>query len=350
MDNRLYFVLFLGALGFVAFWALITMPIWIPILILNSPWMIALFLLCKYTRLGVHAEKGYLRVYDWLVYKSETPRRLLWQGFYEFMSWYCQDPDWVTMNYGYALLTDDGKLIDDILVEEPDRREAFSLQLYYFITGTNKAFKSLEGKTLLEVGSGRGGGISFLTRHFKPARAIGVDFSMNQVEFCKTRHVNVNQLEFHQGDAESLSALEAVKGHSVDVVVNVESSHCYGNIDKFFTEVNTILKEDGVFCFTDFRGAEEMEELKKKVEQYFKVEKSIDITKNVCHALKLDTNRRLQVIEEKCPKIFVPLINKFSGVIGSRVYDELNSGSTLYHAWLLKPLNKTQPAKEEKKN
>lgn len=323
------------------------MPIWIPILLLNSPWIIAVVLLCKYTRLGNQVEKVYLIGYDWLVYQSETPRRFLWQGFYEFMSWYCQDADWVTMNYGYALLTDDGKMIDDLLVEEHDKRETFSLQLYYFITGTNKAFKSLEGKTLVEVGSGRGGGISFLTRHFKPERAVGVDFSMNQVEFCKTRHSNVDQLAFHQGDAEYFSELSVLGPESADVVINVESSHCYGNIERFFSQVNTVLKKDGVFCYTDFRGAEDMEELKKKVAKYFTVEKSIDITKNVCHALKLDTDRRLHVIEEKCPKIFVPLINKFSGVQGSRVYEELQSGQTLYHAWLLKPTGKV--LKEETK-
>jgi ubiquinone/menaquinone biosynthesis C-methylase UbiE len=252
------------------------------------------------------------------------------------------------MNYGYALLTDDGKMMEDILTEESDKRETFSLQLYYFITGTNKAFKTLNGKTLVEVGSGRGGGISFLTRYFKPTKSIGIDFSMNQVEFCKKTHSDVNELEFHQGDAESFSTLKCTGKNSADCVINVESSHCYGNIDNFFREVNTILKEDGVFCFTDFRGAEGMDELKKKVEEYFTVENSIDITKNVCHALKLDTDRRLQVIEEKCPKIFVPLINKFSGVTGSRVYQELEKGETLYHAWVLKP-KKQKGKKEENK-
>ncbi|CAI2374163.1 unnamed protein product [Moneuplotes crassus] len=347
MDNRHYFVAFLAVLGMLAFFALITMPFWIPVLLFNSPFLLVVFLLAKYTRFGGILEKWYLTVYDWLVYQSETPRRLLWQGFYEFMSWYNQDTDWVTMNYGYALLTDDGHMIDKLLTEEQDKHECFSLQLYYFITGTNKAFKSLEGKTLVEIGSGRGGGISFLTRVFKPEKAIGIDFSMNQVEFCKARHSSVNQLEFHQGDAESFTTIESIGENSVDAIINVESSHCYGNIDNFFKQVNNALKKDGVFCYTDFRGAEDMDELKAKVEEYFVVEKSIDITRNVCYALKLDTQRRLAVIEEKCPKIFVPLINKFSGVTGSRVYEELNEGQTLYHAWLLKP--KGRNANEEVK-
>mmetsp|Transcript_39505 Transcript_39505/g.45366 ORF Transcript_39505/g.45366 Transcript_39505/m.45366 type:complete len:348 (-) Transcript_39505:15-1058(-) len=345
MDKRIIAILALVVVCFMTFITIITMPIWIPILLLNSPWIILVGVLVKYTKLGVPVKAVYLKAYDWLVYKSETPRRLLWQGFYEFMSWYCQDPDWVTMNYGYALLTDDGKMIDELLKEESDKRETFSLQLYYFITGTNKAFKSLEGKTLVEVGSGRGGGISFLSRVFKPKKSIGIDFSHNQVEFCKKRHL-VDKLEFIQGDAESFSSLSVIGPDSVDCLINVESSHCYGNIDNFFREVNTALKEDGVFCYTDFRGAEEMKELEAKVAKYFKVEKSIDITRNVYHALELDTDRRLQVIQEKCPKIFVPLINKFSGVTGSRVYDELKSGSTLYHAWLLKPIKVREELKK----
>ena len=273
---------------------------------------------------------------------------MLWQAFYEFMCWYNKDDDWVTMNYGYALLNDDGKMIDDILTEEGDKREVFSLQLYYFITGTQKAFTTLSGKTLVEVGSGRGGGISFLTRHFEPEKAIGIDFSANQVEFCKSVHSNVDQLEFHQGDAEALPEHPSLGPNSADCLINVESSHCYGSIDNFLSGVHTVLKEDGVFCYTDFRAPDQMEELNAKIEKYFIVDKSIDITKNVSHALKLDTERRLIVIEEKCPKIFVPLIKKFSGAVGSRIYDELLDGKTLYHAWVLK--KKELNVKEESKD
>ena len=88
---------------------------------------------------------------------------ILWQGFYEIMSWFNQDDDWVTMNYGYALLSTDGKLLSD-LQEEQDRREVFSIQLYYYTASVLPEIKKMNGKTLLEVGSGRGGGLSFLAR------------------------------------------------------------------------------------------------------------------------------------------------------------------------------------------
>jgi len=120
--------------------------------------------------------------------------------------------------------------------------------------------------------------------------------------------------------------------------VNVESSHCYGNIDNFFNGVKTLLKPTGVFLFTDFRGTEGMKELNEKLKEHFTVVNSENISHNVMHALKLDTERRTQMIEEKCPKIFVPLIRKFSGVKGSRVYEELEKEETLYYAWTLKRL------------
>jgi hypothetical protein len=55
-----------------------------------------------------------LKCYDWLVYKSEKPRHYLWQAFYEIVSFVNKDDDWITMNYGYALLSTDGKMLADL--------------------------------------------------------------------------------------------------------------------------------------------------------------------------------------------------------------------------------------------
>ena len=250
------------------------------------------------------------------------------------MSWVNQDDDWVTMNYGYALPSADGKLLSD-LSEEQDRRELYSIQLYYYTASVLPGVKKLDGKTLVEVGSGRGGGLSFLTRFLNPAKAIGIDFSQNQVDFCNRRHADVSNLNYYQGNAETFMELEALKDESVDLLVNVESSHCYGNIDNFFTQINRALTKDGFFCFTDFRSKENMVELNKKLAEFFTVINQEDISKNVMHALKLDTDRRLQVIQEKCPKMFVPLIQKFSGVEGTRIYEELANEETQYWAWTL---------------
>jgi len=39
--------------------------------------------------------------------------------------------------------------------------------------------KNFEGLNLLEVGSGRGGGIDYLSKYFKFETAVGIDFSGN---------------------------------------------------------------------------------------------------------------------------------------------------------------------------
>jgi cyclopropane fatty-acyl-phospholipid synthase-like methyltransferase len=46
----------------------------------------------------------------------------------------------------------------------------------------------LNDKTILEVGCGRGGGLSYISRYLNPKEVYGVDFSDNQVIFCKNTY------------------------------------------------------------------------------------------------------------------------------------------------------------------
>lgn len=82
---------------------------------------------------------------------------------------------WKCMNYGYANLShQEGS---SVKLEQPDEYERFPLQMYDLVASGLHSFDSLENKVLLEVGSGRGGGLEYLTRTKKPLRSIGVDFS-----------------------------------------------------------------------------------------------------------------------------------------------------------------------------
>ena len=42
--------------------------------------------------------------------------------------------------------------------------------------------KNLNDMTVLEVGSGRGGGLNYISKNLNPAKCIGVDISQNQVK------------------------------------------------------------------------------------------------------------------------------------------------------------------------
>lgn len=58
-----------------------------------------------------------------------------------------------------------------------------------------------------------------------------------------------------QGNAEHLP----FPARSFDIVLNVESSHLYTNINKFLEEVYRVLKPDGYFCWADLRQKNEVD-------------------------------------------------------------------------------------------
>ena len=59
------------------------------------------------------------------------------------------------------------------------------------------------------------------------------------------------EIAFVQGDSERLG--EILLNDSADVLMNIESSHCYGNIEAYFQGVCQVLKDDGLFIYADFR-------------------------------------------------------------------------------------------------
>jgi ubiquinone/menaquinone biosynthesis C-methylase UbiE len=150
------------------------------------------------------------------------------------------DDDVLFINWSYD---DDPPMVLPLAAgDEPNR---YPIQLYH-ATATQAG--GLAGKRVLEVGCGRGGGASYLTRTLKPASYVGLDLNMSGIEFCRRRH-RLADLEFVQGDAEDLPFPD----ESFDALVNVESSHCYPHFDRFLNEVGRVLRPGGVFLYADLR-------------------------------------------------------------------------------------------------
>lgn len=72
---------------------------------------------------------------------------------------------------------------------------------------------------------------------------------------------------------------EHLKDTEFDLIINVESSHCYGNfkvndlkipliLQKFVQGVDKLLKPGGIFAITDFRLASEFKEMEKDLESF----------------------------------------------------------------------------------
>ena len=86
-----------------------------------------------------------------------------------------------------------------LALAEADEPHRYPIQLYHRIATQT----DLEGKRVLEVSSGHGGGASYLTRTLRPASYVGLDLNTRAVAFCAEHH-SVPGLSFVQGDAENL--------------------------------------------------------------------------------------------------------------------------------------------------
>ena len=220
------------------------------------------------------------------------------------------------MNYGYSCpdLT--------VSLKEDHESNRYPIQLYHQI-----AMKApLEGKDIVEVGSGRGGGLAYLMDNFSPRSAIGVDLNPIAVNFCN-EHYKTPGLSFAQGNAEKLP----FEDNSQDIVLNVESSHRYSSMSNFLSEVKRVLKPGGLFLITDFRQRERMPHLQsafaesglaRLLEEF--------ITHKVVKALESDDGRRRYLVKKLMPWYLHRTGYNFAAVKGSRTFNSFAEERMLY--------------------
>jgi len=170
---------------------------------------------------------------------------------YWFLNKIDKNADILFMNYGYS------DKDQEIQLDEQYESNRYSVQLYHHLASAAE----LQNKDIVEIGCGRGGGLYYITKNFLPASAIGVELNRQAVMFCNHHYVSDSLLFLH-GDAQNLS----LNNNSCDVVINVESSHRYLDMEAFLGEVSRILRPGGHFLFTDFRCENEIEDLKKELE------------------------------------------------------------------------------------
>src|SRR5262245_18271500 len=102
-------------------------------------------------------------------------KKRLWHAWYDYLAAAQRAPQWTFMNYGYA---DDGA--KKLALAEGDEPQRHGIQLYNHVASA----VDLTGQVVLEVGSGRGGGSSFIKRYLRPSKMVGMDLSQNAVDFC----------------------------------------------------------------------------------------------------------------------------------------------------------------------
>jgi SAM-dependent methyltransferase len=253
---------------------------------------------------------------------------LLFRWFFELLARRSRHADgWTMMNYGYAT-SGDGVGTGFLPLHEADEPERYCIQLYHHVASG----ASLAGKDVLEVSSGRGGGASYVCRYLGPKTMTAVDIAPSAVAFCRRTHRHPG-LRFIQGDAEDLPLFDA----SVDVVLNVEASFCYGRIDRFLQEVRRVLRPGGHLLFADLRLVEEIDSLMAALRRSgLEQVRSEDITANVARALQLDGPRRAMGAARLGPFPSRAAMRLFVGAPGTRVPTLLQNGRMQYRCFALR--------------
>lgn len=237
---------------------------------------------------------------------------------YSFLGRHFRDEtDWRFMNYGYAF--DDGADAPDL--HPDDEAERYGAQLYHVVASQT----DLVGKRLLEIGSGRGGGASHVHRYLNPHRTIAIDLADSAVAFCQKVHGHIPGLEFRVGDAMDLP----FQAEEFDVVMNVESSHCYPDRQAFFDNVFSVLKPGGSFVYTDFNAPEDRAEDDLKAAGFDRLTVT-DITPNVIQGLQHDHARRDREISTRFPFGTRRIARLWAGTEGSWIFRDFCSGVREY--------------------
>ena len=246
-------------------------------------------------------------------------RRFVWRACYEALAKRVPTSDWAFMNYGYSPATVDASTPP---LRPSDERDRLCIQLYLHAIDNF----DLRDRDVLEVGSGRGGGASYISRYLQPRSMTGMDFSQEAVDLCN-RHRLAPGLAFVCGDAQSMP----FPASCFDAVVNIESSHCYDSMDTFLSEVCRVLRPGGRLFFADLRNVDGVDTLREQFSACgLTLEKETDITTNVLAALRLDNARKLELIDALIPRVFHWPFRVFAGIAGTRNFAGLEQGKLRY--------------------
>ena len=250
-------------------------------------------------------------------------RQGVWNRWYRYVGRTLQDsPIWF-MNYGFAppIRPEIQLTLDD----EPNRT---SIQLYHRVAGA----VPLGGRDVLEVSCGRGGGARFVAQYLGPRRLVGLDLTESAVAFC-ARHHRREGVNFVCGNAQRLPFPDG----AFDAVLNVEASHCYPDVTRFFAEARRVLRSSGYLLYADLRGDWDYAKWREQIaESGFEIVEEEEITPFVVKALDTTDQRTRQLVGRFSRRIGRRLLLLFAAAKGTAIYDGFASGRIHYLRFVLR--------------
>ncbi len=252
-------------------------------------------------------------------------RKAIWRHWYPFLTRRLRGEEVLFLNYAFE--TDPPMRVRLDPGDEPNRA---CIQLYHHVATQVE----LQGRHVLEVSCGHGGGASYVARTLHPASYVGLDLNRDGVRFCRDRH-RVDGLTFLAGDAGNLPFAD----RAFDAVINVEASHCYPDFPRFLSEVARVLRPNGHFLYADFRfgGGADGKDFsaweRELASTPLQLIHSRMINPEVRRGMELNAARSRDLIVRHLPGFLGGLGRDFAGLPGSRVFDALVRGEVSYRSF-----------------
>ena len=243
----------------------------------------------------------------------------LWKLAYELFPKLLPDANWWFMNYGYE--PSDAERKEFGTLDESQFQWRSRAMYHYLAARSNPA-----GKDLLEVGSGRGGGLRHVATTMAPKSATGLDFARSAIDFCHRNHQGI-PVTYLEGNSMDMP----FGPDSFDVVLNVESCHAYLDQAKFIAEVRRVLRPGGRLYLVDVRATWNWDLLYQWLtEAGLELVEDVDISSNVVTAIERDEPTKKALIKKRVPFWLRGMFTEFAGNVGSQLYERLKNGEIQY--------------------
>jgi len=312
--------------------------------VLGLPLVIGGVVLYKYTNLDLRGPVQ-KRVINFVVkvYEGIVQRRAAFlRRIYTAVCWFVPRNEWKHINWGYAKLNKDGSSIGPL--EDLDEEKRFFIQLYHYLATGLGNWPNLEGKNVIELRCGGGGGIDYLTRYLKPNLCIGVDESSTQTEAAREGFKDNTKLRFYTAvdTLDNLSSIPQINDERIDLALSVQSSMHVRDFHQFIQEVDKIVRPGGFFAFADMRLAEDWAQLERALESSsMKIMKKENISNNVMLSLKLDEVNKFRVVSRKFGSFLRRIVKRIGIIKDNALAESLSRGNNVAMAYILHKVPQT---------
>ncbi|CAF1420288.1 unnamed protein product [Adineta steineri] len=222
------------------------------------------------------------------------------------------------MNWGYA----------DLDEHINDNTGYYSEKLYQQIL----ANITLTDQNILEVGCGRGAGAAWCVRKYAPRSYVGMDPSRNVINLCQQTYSTTPRLSFMVA---GLKTYLSFQNESMDVVLSIETTNIFDEtqaVKEFVDEITRVLTPNGYFLWCGLCNVDGSSLLIDYLtaNNGFIIKEKANITRNVLHALDMQSNSRADFIDRYIQSADQEYCRLLAGLPGTELYDNMQQGRTEY--------------------